>query len=572
MRRDSLSLEQFRERLARAEALPQLALMGLVTGGLTAGVVMLFHLLITWPLTFSLPQGDSESFEALPPWLRLLLPIAGALLIALILKRLPAAQRQVGIPHVLERLSYHQGQLPLPNALTQFFAGALPLLSGHSAGREGPAVHLGAATASLLGQYCHLPLNSIRTLVGCGTAAAISASFNTPIAGVVFAMEVVLMEYSVTGFTPIIIAAFTAALVMQLVFDDYTAFNLPPMDIQSLAEVPFILLLGCAIGLLGILFTRIMRLTQQQAPAGLTARMLLAGLLTGLLALPLPQIMGIGYDTLYSMLDGALPLALLLALVAAKLVATAVSVGLGVPMGLIGPSLFIGAAAGGALGIIGAAFTDQAVGDSGFYALIGMAAMMGALLQAPLAALMAILELTNNPHTLFPAMLAVIAASFTYRQLGGLQPVFIALLEGRGQNWRRKALDAMLNQTGVSSLMDSSLSYHRDATISLAAAQLLEADKRWVLVDGEARCAALAANDLAVYLQDLSPSDSINLLDIPALRREVGKIPDNATLRQALDRMNSGNLDTLLVKDPEGQPLGLVFREDIQRYYARAPL
>ncbi len=148
---------------------------------------------------------------------------------------------------MFKRLHNHQGRLPLFNLGLQFFAGAIALLSGQSVGREGPAVHLGAGTASQLGQWLKLPNNSLRTLVGCGVAAAISASFNTPMAGVVFAMEVILMEYSIAGFVPVILASVTGAAVAQATFGNAPAFSVAPLQMSSLSELPLIIFCGLII-------------------------------------------------------------------------------------------------------------------------------------------------------------------------------------------------------------------------------------------------------------------------------------------------------------------------------------
>ena len=137
----------------------------------------------------------------------------------------------------MERLTRHQGYLPLRNAVIQFFGGAIALISGQSGGREGPAIHLGATAASLLGQKFQLPNNSIRTMIACGTAAAIASSFNTPIAGVIFAMEVVMMEYTVASFLPIIVAAVTSTLVSQAFFGAAPAFA--TTGVLALASVGF---------------------------------------------------------------------------------------------------------------------------------------------------------------------------------------------------------------------------------------------------------------------------------------------------------------------------------------------
>jgi len=192
------------------EGLPLLAALGLVCGLLSGGLIILFRLVMEGAANEWLPNGSIERFEELSGLDRLALCTAGGLIVGLILHKLKPNNRGVGVVHVLERLDYHRGYLPMKNAIVQFVTATISLLSGQSVGREGPSVHLGAAAGSALGRSLHVPNNSIRILVGCGVAAAIAAAFNTPLAGVIFAMEVVIMDYTVVGFTPVILASISA--------------------------------------------------------------------------------------------------------------------------------------------------------------------------------------------------------------------------------------------------------------------------------------------------------------------------------------------------------------------------
>ena len=244
----------FTRRLSGVDSLPQLAILGLLSGLVTGGVILVFRLAIEWPLKHFLPGEGSEAFESLDILTRGLLPLAGALGLGLFLHHLATHDRKVGVVHVMERLNYHQGYITVKSALIQFVVGVTTVVTGQSAGREGPAVHLGAAFSSLMGQWMRLPNNSIRTLVACGCAAAISASFNTPISGVIFAMEVVMMEYTIAGFTPIVLAAVSAAVVTQLVYGSEPAFNVPALTMNSFLEIPWILVIAVIIGISAALF------------------------------------------------------------------------------------------------------------------------------------------------------------------------------------------------------------------------------------------------------------------------------------------------------------------------------
>jgi H+/Cl- antiporter ClcA len=424
-------MRRFRLRGAPPEALPQLAAFGLACGLAAGALMVVFRMTIEGTQALFLPAGNPENYEALGAAARLLLPLAGGIAIGVFFQCLPAAARDVGPAHVLDALARSGARLPLRNALAQWAGAALSIVAGHSVGREGPAIHLGAACGSLGGQRLALPEGSLHVLVACGVAAAIAASFNTPLAGVVFAMEVIVTEYSVAGFAPVILAAVSATAVTRAFYGADPAFQVPELALRSLWELPYIVAAGGALGLLASAFTALLVFFAGRAarlPFWLGAT--LGGVAVGLCALAAPQVMGIGYDTVNEALLGRVALGTLALVAVLKLLATTAGVGLGLPGGLIGPMLVIGAAAGGALGIAGAWLAPQYASTSGFYALLGMGAMMAGTLHAPLAALTAMLELTGNPNIIWPGMLAAIAAFGTSHAFGQ-RPVFDALLQAR---------------------------------------------------------------------------------------------------------------------------------------------
>ncbi len=408
----------------------RLTASGAVTG-LVAGLVVLgFRWVIEAGQTAFLPEGRIGNYEALPPLLRFALPVLGGLVLGLLFQTLPSAMRQVGIVHVLDHLRRRGGgRLPLSNALVQFAGGAAAVISGHSVDREGPGVHLGAASGSYLAQKQGASADDDYTLIACGAAASIAAAFNTPLAGALFVIEVLQVRYRITRFMPVILASVIGAVLGRAVYGDAPSFSVPALSTAALEELPLLGLLGLITGLLAALFTMLCERVAERTtawPPALTFT--LAGIATGFLGLWTPQIMGVGYDSLDAMLHGRVELLLVLGIMVFKLTATALSIGLRVPGGLIGPTLVIGGAAGSALGLLLIQWFSFESGSVGFYAVIGMLAMMSATLQAPLAALIALLELTANPAILLPGMLAVVTADLVARMLLGKESVFVVLL------------------------------------------------------------------------------------------------------------------------------------------------
>lgn len=576
----------FRQKLSGVEALPQLAILGLITGFLTSAVILLFRLFIELPLTYFLPGGDPENFEGLSDLMRAVLPISGAVIIATIWYRLKISQRKVGVAFVIERLNYHQGYISFKSLVTQFVGGILTIVSGQSAGREGPAVHLGAACSSLLGRYLNLPNNSIRILISCGTAAAISASFNTPIAGVIFAMEVVMMEYTIAGFTPVILASVAAAVLSQAVYGNEPAFLVPQLYMNSLIEIPYIVICGIAIGAVSASFVGLIKKTIQFSRVNIFYRIIAAGALTGLCAIYLPEIMGIGYDTVNQTLLGQVGLLLLCAIALGKIVITGISVGLGMPSGLVGPILFIGASVGGIFGVIAEMFMPSIASSPGFYAMLGMGAMMGSALQAPLAALLALLELTQNPNIIMPGMLIIVVSSMVASEGFKQKSIFLSILKEQGIDFSNSPVVQALRRVSVGAIMSRQFAT-ANRTLSFTEAQaLLRQEPRCILINNsEGKPASLLPTvDLAHYLEEqllkleqdeksaLKPDEMmVDLFEIPAQRKDVSSLYFQATLQEALDRFAETKTDVLFVERTSGlsisRVLGVLYRSDVENYY-----
>ncbi|MGP5310279.1 chloride channel protein [Vreelandella alkaliphila] len=579
--RSDFTLESFRRQLANVDALPQLCVLGLVSGVITGAVMVAFRLLLEVGAALYMPEGNPEAFEGLAPWLRAVLPMIAVTLIGTLLYRQKAAARKLGVGHVIERLTYHQGRFPMRNWLNQWWVGVVSVLGGLSAGREGPAIHLGAAASSGLGLKLRLPNNSLRVLVACGTAAGISASFNTPIAGVIFAMEVVMMEYTLMSFMPVILASTMGALVAQLVYGNEPAFRIPEVALGSLMNVPWVVIIGLVIGLLAGLFIHISRSQYlQQWPLWL--RLGAVGVITGAVAWWFPEVQGIGYDSVAAMLNNQLAITVLLALMIAKLLITALTVAGGVPIGIIGPVLVVGAATGALGGMLGGWVWPDKAADPGIYAMLGMAAMMGAVLQAPLAALMALLELTHSPHIMLPGMLVVVVACLTSRQLTGCEGFFISTVR-YGLHPLQQPLMQALSRVSVPAVMERHLVRTDRMITPDQARRLLETNPVWLVIErssAEKPVLALKAAELARWLLEhdealqgeAPPEDEfIDLLEIPGQRLEMAPIGLQATLSEAFLKLQDNALGALYVVHgyrPKQQRIsGIITRGAIERYY-----
>ncbi|WP_455205599.1 chloride channel protein [Kaarinaea lacus] len=565
-------LDNFRIKLATVDALPQLALLGIFCGLFSGAVIIAFRYVIETSQAGFLPQADPENYEALSLWLRVALPIAAGLLIGLLFQAADKESIKIGVVHVLERLAYHQAHMPWKNFVMQFVGAAISIIGGHSVGREGPGIHLGAATSSFFGQSLGLPNNSMRTLVACGSAASIAAAFNTPIAGVIFAMEVIVMEYTIAGFAPIILATVSATVLTHFVYGDKPAFVVPALELGTLTQLPMILFMGVAIGMLAALFIFVLQGTVKLGGnLPVWVKTTLAGAVVGVLAIPAPQIMGIGYDTVNAAMLGHIGLWTLTVIVMAKLFATTIGIGLGLPGGLIGPTLVIGAAAGAIVGITAQAVFGADVASIGFYAMVGMGSMMGAVLQAPLAALMALLELTLNTHIILPGMLAIVIAGITASHMFKQQGVFLTVLISRGLDYRSDPVAQSLRKYGVASVMERSF-VRAERMITRAAAQkLLLKEPKWVVVEEDRKPLALLLSAELLHFLSAQQQEEIDLIKIPAQRYDSVQVNMRDTLQHALDLMDKRQVDAAYVghTDSSGETLvhGILTRAKVESYY-----
>ncbi len=564
------NLARQRSHLAGKQALFLLSLLGVICGIAVGIVISLFRYSIEISQALFLAD-EIGNYEGLHWQTRLLLTTAGGVVLGLLFFLVSRNPLRVGVIHVLERLAYNEGHLPLKNVAMQFIGGVIAIASGQSVGREGPSVHLGAGTASLFGQYLHLPNNSIRTLVGCGTAAAVAAAFNTPLAGVIFAMEVILMEYTIAGFTPVILAAVSATVISRLVFGAESVFIIQDINLQSLLDLPLIVVMGIAIGAVASIFIRLTRrFTELGSRMVIWLRMTMAGLIVGLIALASPEVMGLGYDTVNAVVLGQIGLLGLALILVAKVLATSVCVGFSIPGGLIGPSLVIGAVLGGMLAQF---FSVAGIPHSGIgmYALLGAGAMMSATLQAPLAALLGLLELTGNHNIVFPAMLAVVSANLTAREGFKSESIFMSQFKEFGLDYRNDPIAQHLRRISLESVINRSFVITEPVIDRKAAVALLKDNPEWVLLRRQADSnLLLPAADLAHYLEN-DDADNVDLLEIPAKRRQLAAVSLESTLQHAQQLINDSEAEALYAITRLGQSAdrinGIITPEDIEKQY-----
>ncbi|MGE0612594.1 MAG: chloride channel protein [Hyphomicrobiales bacterium] len=417
------TLPNVREFIAERQLLIWAVALAIGIGASYLAIV--FRLLIGFfqlPWLGTVSEHVYEAASGLPWWVILVAPAAGGLCVGLLLEYAMPGRRAPAVADVIEARALLGCRIPLRTGLIGAFISALSLGCGGSAGREGPVVHLGAALASVLEDYFKLPHATRRTLLACGVAAAVSASFNAPIAGVLFAHEVILAHYAMRAFVPIVISSVAATVIARIHLGDYPAFFIPNYQITSYWEFPAFALLGLTCAAVAICFQFALIATDRitrQIEMPLWLRPVIGGFLVGGIAIAFPQVLGVGYDATDAALKLQFPLWLLLALLVAKTAATAITLASRFGGGIFSPSLYIGAVAGAAYGIIAANAFPQIASSEGLYAILGMGAVAGAVLGAPISTVLIVFELTGGYQMTIALLLCVsISTALTQAVLG----------------------------------------------------------------------------------------------------------------------------------------------------------
>lgn len=420
-----------------AARIPTVWVFALCVGVLVGVGAILFRLLIGWvqlPWLGVTHERLASAAERVPWFVILLAPAIGGLVVGWLVTRFLPGRRAEGVADVIEAQALGAGRLGLRKGLMSALVSAISLGCGASAGREGPVVHLGATIAAALARRIELPGAARRTLLGAGVAAAISASFNAPIAGVVFAHEVILGHYAASAFVPIVLSSVVGSVISRLYFGDFPAFIVPAYQITSYWEFPAFALLGIVCAGIAILFQMALmggvRLADRM-PVPLWARPALGGLMVGAIGVVFPQVLGVGYEATDEALRYGMTLWLMLALLAAKLVATAITLSARFGGGVFSPSLYLGAMTGGAFGIIAASVFPHLASSQGLYAILGMGAVAASVLGAPFSTTLIVFELTGGFALSIAILLTVSVASGLTQALHG-RSLFQWQLETRG--------------------------------------------------------------------------------------------------------------------------------------------
>ena len=568
---------RWREKLVLNEEAFHLVLAGLV--GVIGGLV---NLVFYYGVHLIQPGDPVEVAGRLNDWERILVPTLGGLAAGLVLHWGLRFVGPQGSTNLLEVVVAGDGRLPFRTELVKTVSAIISIATGASIGREGGITQLAATLSSKLGQIAKWPPYRLRLLVGCGAASGIAAAYNAPIAGAVFASLIVLGNFSMNLFAPLVFSSVIAAMVSRSFFGIEPWYKIPPFPAATLSQLPWFVLLGVLCGVVGAVFLKLLRHGEEwfrKLNWPVYLRLTFAGFIVGIIAVGFPGVCGNGYsmtnDILHEkFLFGANPLLWLAGLLVAKWVATAATVGAGTVGGVFTPTLFVGAAAGALFGTVLHQLGGWAAGvPAGAFALVGMGAVLAATTRSPLLAMIMIFELSLDYSLVPPLMLACVVSILVARQLHG-ESVYTEHLRVKGlalgQETSRPG--AAMEQT-IGDFMRAPVTPVRENTPlrEIADRFLTNSNNYLPVVDTRQRLLGVVAlQDLKEFLNAAQDLDAVIAYDV--MRPPPKCLTPGQRLLEALPAVLESELHNVpVVNNPaENRLVGAVVRAEVLAIFSEA--
>ena len=532
--------------------------------GALVGLVVVTFIEITGRFGARLYPPDAAA------WRRFLVPVAGSLVMGYLLYKYFPDARGSGVPQTKAALYARGGYISFSTLLGKFFCTSVTLASGIPLGREGPAVQVGGGIASVLGRALGLRPERVKSLLPVGAAAAVAAAFNTPLAAVLFALEEVVGDLQAPVLGSVVLASATSWGVLRLLLGNEPLFQVPQYQLVSAWELIAYGILGIAGGAVSAAFTQLLlrlRVWFKRQPAKTVwFQPVAGGLVVGAMGWFVPSVMGVGYQYVGDALNDSLTLKLMLMLLALKLVATAVSYASGNAGGIFGPSLFLGAMLGGAVGSVAQHFFPSHVAAPGAYALVGMGTAFAGIVRAPMTSVVMIFEITRDYSVIVPLMLSNLVSYFISSRLQK-EPIYEVLAEQDGIHLPKFGSREQARRQVMQVLQPAAQILGGEESVQRALELAREAPLRtWIVSDGRGVAGLITREQLE------SAAKNGNLEAPVSSIMKAGEFPHvhaDHPLDDALDRMGANRMDVLPVVSRANvhQLLGVVRLQDVLEAY-----
>ena len=549
--------------------------MGVIVGVLAGYGSVGFRILIDYlrELIYGSNGNFIEVLSQVPWYIQLAVPTVGGLIVGPMIYFWAREAKGHGVPEVMEAVSLKGGYIRKRVGIVKTAASAVTIAVGGSVGLEGPFVQIGSALGSTVGQVFRTSAGRMRILVGCGAAAGIAATFNAPLAGMMFALEIVLGEFAITTFSPIVIASVMATAVARSYLGDHPAIMVPEYELVSAWEFILYALLGGLAGLAGVAFTTVLYKVEDLVDAIKFPEYLktaLAGFALALIGLASPLVMGVGYEGMHLALNDQLVWWMLLVALVLKMMSTSVTLAGGMSGGIFAPSLFMGAMLGGAFGHFSHMLLPTVTAGSGAYAVVGMGAVVAATTHGPMAAFLILFEMTGGYKIILPLMIGCVVSTLV-AQMVRPESIYTLKLLRRGVDVRAgKEMNVLKSMTVAQAMRSEVESLPETMTLGQFAGVLNHSKHAsFPVVDKNNQIKGiLSYADYAEHVHDRMLSEVVVVGEL-ATRKVVTVTPDDS-LEVALNRISSRDFATLPVVAGKDNPTltGILSHRDIISTYS----
>ena len=542
-------------------------------GGIAIRALIKFISLIAFEGPDSLLQNIINS-----PWyLIILIPMIGGLIVGPLIYFFAPEAKGHGVPEVMQAILLKGGFIRARVAIIKAIASAITIGTGGSVGREGPIIQIGSSIGSTVGQFFRVPNKRLKTLVGCGAAAGIAAAFNAPIAGALFAVEIILMDFAVAQFSPIVISSVMATVISRMFEGDFAAFLVPKYELASPYEIIFYFILGALSGIVSYLFIKALYYSEDvfdnkfKFPEYL--KPVVGGLLLGIIALAYPQIMGVGYESINIALKGDMLWYIALILIFTKIIATSITLGSGGSGGIFAPSLFMGAMLGYFFGSFVHSYFPNITAPANAYALVAMGGLVAGTTRAPITAIIIVFELTSDYRIILPLMITCIISTIISSKLSR-ESIYTLKLLLRNINIKEGTESNIIEGIPVDEVYSKKFDTVNatDNFSKVINTVIKSKSPEYPVIDSKGRIlGVLSLNDVKGFLYEKDILQNVLIAnDIANTDFEV-VIPDD-TCAEALDKISKLNQEGVAVVNNrrDKKIIGMLWRKDIQDAYLKA--
>ncbi len=547
-------------------------IIGIMAGFGAIGIRALIHWIsdMAW-------SGEGSLLENImnTPWYwKLIIPALGGLIVGPIIYFFAPEAKGHGVPEVMQAILLKGGFIRQRVAVVKAFASAVTIGTGGSVGREGPIIQIGSSLGSTVGQFFRVPTKRMKTLVGCGAAAGIAAAFNAPVAGALFAVEIILMDFAVAQFSPIVIASVMATVVSHHFEGNFAAFAVSGYHLVSPYEISFYFVLGLLAGVVSWIFIKVLYFFEDFWDKKIKipdySKAAIGGVLVGVIALVFPHVMGVGYDSINMALHSNMIWWMALILIFAKILATSITLGSGGSGGIFAPSLFMGAMLGAGFGYFVHYLFPDITASPGAYALVAMGGLVAGTTRAPITAIIIVFELTKDYNIILPLMVVCIISTILSSKLSR-ESIYTLKLLLRNIKIKERAEVNIMKSIYVKDI------YSRDF-------EHIEENRNFnevVNILVSKKVPYVSVMNMHKQFMGIISLHNIKdlLLDRDALKyvfiagdiadKSISTVTLNDNCKTALDRMGRCNYDGLPVVDTDNplKQIGIVWRKDIDEAY-----